>query len=300
MSQLSALAPRAGQTSYLPPAAEAGTQGARAGAPPSVNGSGRHQVVEPVSLSNAGINLSRGALAARASELGNSTIDLAQQFINSFASQLFGDAAKGATISFDSASIDTASSFAAVAQHASGPNGSSDSAAFRLNESADFIGKGQITTADGQRFEFEIEVKYESTIEGAATRSSSNAGTPPAPTAGAASGVAAGQGNTSAAAPATQALPDIAFPGSLADLFKLLGRQLQAQVPDAPDAPAAQHGGKGGNLALRLLKLIEKPEQVAAAPADDPAKAAARSKLLAKAYDSATEPVQPAPAKTEP
>ncbi|MES2295399.1 MAG: hypothetical protein V4582_00075 [Pseudomonadota bacterium] len=299
MSQLSALAPRAGQTSYLPPPAEAGTQGARAGAPPSVNGSGRHQVIEPVSLSNAGINLARGGLAARANELGNSTIDLAQQFINSFASQLFGDAAKGATISFDSASIDTASSFAASVEHASGPNGSSDSAAFRLNESADFIGKGQITTADGRRFEFEIEVKYESTIEGAATRSSSNASAPPAPAASGASGVPASQDD--AAAPATQALPDIAFPGSLADLFKLLGRQLQAQVQDAPDAPpAAQHGGRGGNLALRLLKLIEKPEPVAAAPADDQAKAAARSKLLAKAYDSATEPVQPAPAKTEP
>jgi hypothetical protein len=290
MSLLSALASQAGHTPYLPATAQ--PDGRATPALASGNSLTQHPVVAPAALSDSGINLAQRSLAARADRLGNSTIDVAQQFINSFASQLFGDAAKGATVSFDSASIDTASSLTGALQHSSGPGGSSDAAAFSLNESADFIGKGKITTADGQTFDFEIEVKYESSIQaGVAQSTSAPAGPPPLPDQGAP--------GADAGAPPVRRLPDQAFPGSLDDLFKLLGRQLQTQLPPADGAPdQGKQGGQGGNLAVRLLKLIGRPTQLdgQASPGQAQTRAAAQAKALALAYGPSTSEAGDTPA----
>lgn len=116
-----------------------------------------------VSLSAAGL-----ALSKRAEALGNATIDTAQDMLASFATQLFGDSGKGLSISFDAASISAASQFAGAVQHSDSPNGTYDAAAFLIRESADFSGSGEITTADGQRYHFEIEVHYQLRMEGAA------------------------------------------------------------------------------------------------------------------------------------
>ena len=71
-----------------------------------------------VSLSKNGIDLQQ-----RVESLGNSTVDLAQNLLGSFAQQMFGDAGKGATVSFNSVSLESSSSFAAGVQQSQGANG---------------------------------------------------------------------------------------------------------------------------------------------------------------------------------
>lgn len=212
---------------------------------------GASGVADAVTLSQSGIDLSAQGLDSRVDALGNATIDAAQSFIASFAQQLFGNAANGASISFDSASLSVQSGFAARVSHSS----ASDSAAFSLDDSTHFIGKGKITTADGHTFDFEIDVQYESHIQAAATRSSS-----------AAPAIAAGAGDNAAApAPAatptptpTHSLPDVAFPGGLGDLFKLLGQQLESQLPTGTAQTGNADGA--GTLRLRLLQLLTPAE----------------------------------------
>lgn len=245
---------------------------------------------DAVSLSQNGIDLSAQGMAARAGELGDTTIGVAQDFMASFAQQLFGDAAKGATISFDSASLSAESSFAGLVQHSQGARGTTDGAAFSLNESSHFIGKGKITTADGQSFEFEIEVQYESRIEAAATRTQSGA------TDAAGTGARTDSDASDSAALPTLQLPDIAFPGGLSDLFKMLGRPLQSDVlanqDGATGATTDQASDPVGKLTLRLLNLINNPTKLDGALDATPeqSEAAARAKALANAYGT------PAPA----
>lgn len=274
MSQLSALGSRQFQAPTLSnDARQADAKSSTLGAP-VFNG---QNALDAVSLSKNALDLSTQGLSKRADELGNATIDVAQNFMTSFAQSLFGDAAKGATLSFDEASISAQSGFAAIARHSEGPNGVADGAAFSLNESSHFIGKGTITTADGQSFDFEIEVQYESRVEAAASRSTSSA--------------APGQsGQTPAAnkdALPSKQLPDVDFGGSLGDLFKLLGRYLQSQVSAPADAAAdansnadsAKQADQGGTLSLRLLNLINHATLLddKATPADQRAKALADS-----------------------
>jgi hypothetical protein len=179
----------------------------------------------PVSLSRSGLDLSAQGLAERAADLGNATIDMAQSFIGDFARQLFGDAANGATLSFDAASLESESSYTSALRRSltSGANGLAnvrDSAAFSLNDSAHFLGKGTLTTADGQRFAFEVEVSYTSSIEAAASSEQAQAAT---------------DDDSGAADLPTVQLPDLEFPGTLSDLFKLLGRQLSADLSAGQD-----------------------------------------------------------------
>ncbi|MFM9434839.1 hypothetical protein ACFDR9_001901 [Janthinobacterium sp. CG_23.3] len=231
-----------------------------------------------VSLSQGGLDLSAQALLERTDALGNATLDVAQGFLNSFTRSLLGDAADGATIQFDSASLSVESSFAAAVRHREGPNGSFDAAAFRLSESAHFIGKGTITTADGQSYEFEIEVEYAARIEAStASRSRDDAGS-----AGAGTGAAPGADMAGAddALP-TRELPDVNFPGSLSDLFKLLGQQLRGDL----QAPPAEGGAaQGGSLSLRMLNLVKQATQLDAGATQARDEARARAKMLADAY----------------
>ncbi|MBJ7309012.1 hypothetical protein ACFOLJ_20305 [Rugamonas sp. CCM 8940] len=264
----------------------------KSGAPASATGSKATKLAplgNDVTLSPKGVDLQK-----RVDSIGNATVDLAQNLLGSFAQALFGDAGKGAQISFDSVSLDTSSSYGAILQHSSGPNGSTDTAAFQLSDSSHFLGKGTITTADGRKFDFEVEVQYEARVEAGISQTSSAANN---------NGQTNNQGKAADGAkpgtlPTVQ-LPNIDFPGSLADLFKLIGQDLSTDLlggaaglgqSDATGGNADQNQGPGGSLTLRLLKLIDSPT-----PLDlyaPPNTAESRAKALADSY--ANQPGAPA------
>lgn len=229
----------------------------------------------PVALSDLGIRLSNQA-AQRSEQVGLRTVDLAQDFLNDFTRRYLGN---GASVSFESASIDTSSSLAASRSHQQGAGGVQDSASFSLDESAHFIGKGTITTADGQSFEFEIEVQYQLTVEASSSRSVQFARPEGA------SGSAPGDGGGHAKHP-VRSLPPFDFGGELADLFKLLGRELRTEV-----APSKEGGNDGGSLTLRLLKLITdgsaKPDAAPAQLAQATPSQQALNKAVADTYATA-------------
>ena len=237
-----------------------------------------------VALSKKGLDLSAQGLAQRTDALGNATLDVAQDFLGNMARQLFGD---GAAISFDSIDLSAASGYAAQASSVSGAGGTRNAAGFSLAENAHFIGKGTITTADGQTFDFELEVQYESKISASAAYETSN------------------QVQDSQAADTddggdlpTLQLPSMNFAGSLGDLFKMLGQQLQSSIynagQDSVDQPTSKPGDEVGSLTLRLLNLLQPPKTVdeAAKPVDVPTDAApeltpeaqARARAVAEAY----------------
>ncbi|WP_426076105.1 hypothetical protein [Janthinobacterium sp. PSPC3-1] len=239
-----------------------------------------------VALSKKGLDLSAQGLAQRTDALGNATVDVAQDFVGNMARQLFGD---GASISFDSIDLSAASGYAAQASSMSGAGGTRNAAAFSLAENAHFIGKGTITTADGQTFDFELEVQYESKISASAAYETSNEiqDSQDADTdAGEDSGLP------------TLQLPSMNFAGSLGDLFKMLGQQLQSSIynagQDSVDQTQSRPGDEVGSLRLRLLNLLQPPKTVdaAAKPAEVPTDAApeltpeaqARARVVAEAY----------------
>lgn len=267
--------------------------------PPRVPTSGAPASDSAISLSNSGIDLEK-----RLSSLGNATVDLAQSLLGSFAQNLFGDAGKGAAISFDSVSLDAQSSLGAAVQHSTGPNGSTDAAAVQLTDSTHFFGKGTITTADGRKFDFEIEVQYSDQFTAAAGQHSAN--TIPAQGASgkpASTGTAGGTGQSNSAnsngLPTVQ-FPNVDFPGTLADLFQLIGRNLQSSLSVNPGGDQ----GNGNNidrttlrnLSLRLLSLVDSKHKDTYSPANG---AETRAKSVADAYGtpgSATDPAQSATA----
>ncbi|MYN42206.1 hypothetical protein GTP55_22940 [Duganella sp. FT109W] len=213
-------------------------------------------------------------LDSRVASLGNATVDFAQSFVNSFTQALFGDDAKGAVIDFDSASLEASSSVAVGYQHTSGAKGTTDAAAFSLTDSSHFIGKGTITTADGRKFDFEVEVQYNAELSAAASQSSSAddaSSTQPAKQ--------SGDGKSISDLPSVQ-LPNIDFPGTLADLFQLIGRDLQTALSTSNNSNDKSDGIDRNTLrglSLRLLNLVDsKDTNIYAAPtAADKAKAAA-------------------------
>ena len=234
-----------------------------------------------VALSKKGLDLSAQGLAQRTDALGNATLDVAQDFLGNMARQMFGD---GASISFDSVDLSAASGYAAQASSVSGAGGTRNAAAFSLAENAHFIGKGTITTADGQSFDFELEVQYESKISASAAYETSNENE---------------QADTgdSGDLPTLQ-LPSMNFAGSLGDLFKMLGQQLQSSIYDAgqdsADQTTSNPGDEVGSLTLRLLNLLQPPKTIdeAAKPVEVPTAAApeltpeaqARARAVAEAY----------------
>lgn len=213
-----------------------------------------------VSLSDAGV-----ALAKRANQLGNASIDMAQSLVSTFAEQLFGDAAKGMKISFDSASVSAMAGYSAVLEHSSSANGTSDAAAFRVQETADFVGKGQITTADGHVYNFSVEVHYQAMAEAQASTWTANQDT--APQFGRAHAEnhnhhqhsSADTGTEPAAASQPMQQLHARFPGTVKELFNLLddGKlNLSFQLPGHGEgAKAAGYG----NLTLHLLDLLKAP-----------------------------------------
>ncbi|HEY9102411.1 hypothetical protein [Chitinimonas sp.] len=126
-------------------------------------------------LSKAGNALSRigDALSKRVSQLNDAVSGMASQLAQGFAKYLLGDAADGATISFDQTSIASSSSFAAAALQSQDANGTTQAAGFSLQDSSEFKGHGTITTKDGRSFEFEVEISYSSSLQAVAAQSTS-------------------------------------------------------------------------------------------------------------------------------
>lgn len=232
-----------------------------------------------VALSKNGLDLSAKGLSQRTDALGNATVDVAQDFLNNMTRQLFGD---GATVAFDAVDLQAGASFSSAGVSVSGAGASSRAAAFSLDENAHFIGKGKITTADGQTFDFEVEVQYQSNISAGVLEQT--------------------QGETreatssdDGALPAKE-LPATHFGGNLHDLFKLLGQQLQSNLYQGTSDGASASGKDGdlaGSLSLRLLKLVQ-PDHATETAKDD-RKAVettpedqARARALALAYGTDT------------
>lgn len=266
-----------------------GQQPARTGgnAPSAADALMQRTSQDVVALSKKGLDLSAQGLADRTDALGNATLDVAQDFLGNMARQMFGD---GASISFDSIDLSAASGYAAQASSSTGAAGTRNAAAFSLAENAHFIGKGTITTADGQSFEFELEVQYESKISASAAYETGNdvqdAGT--------------GDESDDSGLPTLQ-LPSMNFAGSLSDLFKMLGQQLQSSIYNAGqeglDQTQSKPGDEVGSLTLRLLNLLQPPKagDEAATPLAVPADSApqtpeltpeaqARARAVAEAY----------------
>lgn len=227
------------------------------------------QVANSTTLSQQGIDLSRqDALAERVDNLGSATIDAGKNFLNDFARSLFGTAADDFSITYDSASISAQSSVATSASHSVSAYGTSNTAAFSLNDSADFTGKGTITTKDGHRFSFEISVHFTSSIESMAQTTT---GTAPADNGKLPDKASAGSVPTTGL--------NALFPGNVADLFRLFdytSRRQPFQIPAGTDAQTGTATApRVGEMTLRLLDLLAAP------PANDP--------RVSKLYGDATQ-----------
>jgi hypothetical protein len=295
MSNLSALGARALPASYT--AATPLNDGKSTGASAAQKSNGAAS--SPLSLSSNALDMQK-----RVASVGNATIDFAQDLMGSFTQALFGDAAKGATIDFDSASLEASSSYALGVQQSAGPNGTKSLAALSLTDSSHFIGKGTITTADGRKFDFEVEVQYDFQLDAAASQSTSGslpqsdkvrdtgaksaaqdaskAGNNAADVAAADKPGRLVRAGAGADLPTVQ-LPNIDFAGTLADLFQLIGRDLQTALSPTNDSGQSGEGVDRNalrSLSLRLLNLVDSKEASAytaptATPADQAKSAAA-------------------------
>jgi hypothetical protein len=270
MSNLFALSSRPVQSSsfHLPQdGVTAGAQNASAsGKVPA-----RLPVVDPLlsssssaaAASSSSITLSQQALNSRLDQLGDQTVDAAQRFIGNIAESLFGDAAKGATFHLDSMSVAVDTSSSTSSETAANAGAGGDSAALQtalqMNTSASFIGRGTIATSDGQSFDFQIEVKYAASVQASASTNSSTVDTKSATTRDAAAQQLLN--GPDALTLTGKQLPAIEFPGSLADLFKVLGRQLTVSANSGQ--------GNGGDMSLRLLRLVNSAALLAPRPRAD-------------------------------
>ncbi|UQV44762.1 hypothetical protein KIV45_23755 [Janthinobacterium lividum] len=273
MSQLPALAPPLGPGSRQPAATTL------AGQAPQKTGAGtsglaasplmQRTAQDVVALSKNGLDLSAKGLSQRTDALGNATVDVAQDFLTNMTRQLFGD---GASIAFDSVDLQAGSSFSSSNASVSGAGSSSRATAFSLDENAHFIGKGKITTADGQTFDFEVEVQYQSNISAGVLEQTQEA-------------VEEASSADDASLPAKE-LPATRFAGNLHDLFKLLGQQLQSNIHQGTSEGASasdKDGDLAGSLSLRLLKLVQ-PDHAAETGKEEQA----RARALALAYGTDT------------
>lgn len=225
---------------------------------------------DAVSLSSDGLNFAKqqNALSDRVSQLASSTADLAQNFLMTFAQQVLGNAGSGMQISFDSIGVSAKSSLSGTVAHTEAANGTSDLAALELDDAADFVGHGQITTADGHKYSFDVEVHYESSMK-AASASSSQAVMPNANDANDAND---GPANAPRSSSKTSSPLNVNFPGTLKDLFNLLQQgalklPFQLTSNDSSDA-----GSKSGTLNVRLLDKLDHPNPLV--------------QQIAKAYDA--------------
>ncbi len=270
MSSISPLGARQYQNTALAGSGQQKTGNTTPAAPSSKLGSN-------VALSPGGVDLQQ-----RVDSLGNNTIDLAQSFLGTFAQKLLGDDAKGATIAFDSVSLEASSSMSAGWLQADGAAGVKSASAFSLSESSHFLGKGTITLADGTKYDFEVEVQYEASMSAGAVSSGDKERQKLL------------EQNPAMPLP-TLEFPDIDWPGSLADLFKLMDKQISGDVKNEEGTDQL------GTLSMRLLKLVNNTESLDTyAPAPIKAGTSAYAAEQAASADAAEEAALPAPVKAPP
>lgn len=271
MATIPALGARNLPATYYPASQKADTKTSNT---PATQRAGDASVLS--TLSNDALDMQK-----RVASLGNATIDFAQSFVGSFTQALFGDAAKGATIEFDSASLEASSSYAVGMQQTSSASGVRTLAGLSLTDSSHFIGKGTITTADGRKFDFEVEVKYDYQLTAAA-----GSDQPAASRADSSKPQTVDLSDLP-----TVKVPNIDFPGTLADLFQLIGRDLQSALASGDGQTDQTSDNIDRNtlrgLSLRLLNLVDSKntDTYTAPSAADKAKSAA-------AYGEQATPVQ--------
>lgn len=211
-----------------------------------------------VSLSAYGRSLAEqaGALSDHVDDLSAATAKTAQNFLTDFARKFLGNSADGMQLSFDFASVSAHSSVAGMTQHTETGTTVSDLAALQVDEGADFVGRGTITTADGHKYSFEVQVHYEAHLEAAASASTT---------------YSSGQGNDGRAPEL-----NVNFPGKLKNLFKLLDNGALKLPFQLSPGDSGKDGHKSGTLMLTLLDMLDQPnallQQLSKAYDDAPAK----------------------------
>ena len=240
----------------------------------------RMPTVDPVtSPSSSSITLSQQALDSRLGQLGDKTVEAAQRFVGNIAAIWFGDAANGAAVQLDTISVAADTSRSALVESGSNAGVKRDVAALPMNANAAFVGRATIATADGQSFDVEIAIEYAASV--GVSYSFANSATN-------SNAVQQLSKGPDALALTGRQLPAIEFPGSLADLFKLLGRQLTASANSGKD------DGNSGEPSLRLLRLVNSAALLAPRPrADSPdATPAERNRAMASyAAPAASGPI---------
>ena len=253
----------------MPPAAVPGAGQAMAAQYASASGkvAAKLPTVDPVALQDDLVSISRQGLQTPAGP-AKSTSESAQSLMNTFARRLFGEDASTASVAYNLASFGSAVSAAAR------PDGAPvvQAGALALEQRASFTGTGQIDTEDGRSFDFELKVKYEpKTAETEMTM----AGDRPV------------LETPDVLVLTGKPLPEIKFPGSLDDLFKLLSRELRTDVSNGPGEASS------GELTLRLMRLVDRAALLAPRPrADEPdlppaERARAAASTVASTYGSA-------------
>ena len=233
----------------MPPAAVPGAGQAMAAQYASASGkvAAKLPTVDPVALQDDLVSISRQGQQTPASP-AKSTSESAQSLMNTFARRLFGEDASTASVAYNLASFGSAVSDAAR------PDGAAavQAGALALEQRASFTGTGQIDTEDGRSFDFELKVKYapktaetETETETGMIRERPVLETPDVL-------VLTGK-----------PLPEIKFPGSLDDLFKLLSRELRTEVSNGSGEASS------GELTLRLMRLVDRAALLAPRPRPD-------------------------------
>jgi hypothetical protein len=239
-------------------------------APASGNLAAALPKVDPATFQDDVVSLSSEALQG-ASGLAKSTSESAQNFMETFAKRLFGDATAISKVAYNMTSFSSSTSMSAASMEASGAGGTVRASAFDLSQSMSFTGTGQIVTDDGRSFDFELSVKYEAKVEASSAQMFNKPQTLESPDVMVLTG---------------KPLPAIKFPGGLDDLFKLLSRELRTTVSDGDGKSGSENSGE---LTLRLMRLVDRAALLAprARPDDPEITPLERNKALASSYATA-------------
>lgn len=184
-------------------------------------------------------NTGASKIEQRTAQLSKNTLAFAQNLLSDFAGQLLGDAAKGMQISFDQFELKASSEAGMNISQSSNGSSSTQAASFVLNDSSRFSGRGTITTADGRKFDFEIEVQYESQQSASYTEQRNTASN-------------VSNTENQAAPTAKRDLSTINYPGVANDLLQSLSAEPVKLPFSLKDENQQSHHG---DLVLKLLKL---------------------------------------------
>lgn len=167
--------------------------------------------------------LSVGAAQESSATFQSAMDSFGNYLLKSFADKVLGDDAAGAVFSFEVSSTTGESNRAGVEQL--GTDGVQTYSGY-TQEKQHFSAKGTITTADGRKFDFDIDVQNELDLQ---TSDDGSADVP----------------DRSASA---YKLPDFGFPGYLVDLLRLIGVEYKGTI-------AGQDGQQAAALKMRVVHV---------------------------------------------